>query len=162
MTPRWCPHPAKSLLVAACWLLLRESVALPDLLAAALLGLVLPPAVHGFLLQGAQLRHWGSAVRLVGVVLFDIVVSNVAVARIVLWPWSRPEPAWLEVPYTLKHPVAVMLLAGIVTTTPGTVTCVVDETRRRLLIHLLDGTHPAAVRAQIQQRYERALKEIFE
>jgi multicomponent K+:H+ antiporter subunit E len=55
-----------------------------------------------------------------------------------------------------------MLLAGIVTTTPGTVTCVVDETRRRLLIHLLDGTHPAAVRAQIQQRYERALKEIFE
>lgn len=162
MKPRWFAHPAKSLLVALCWLLLRQSLALPDLLTATLLGLVLPRLVFGFLGQDPAPRRWGRALRLGLLVLWDIVVANFTVARLVLSPWSRPQPAWLEVPYALQHPGAVMLLAGIVTTTPGTVSCVVDELRRVLLVHVLDGTDPAAVREQIQQRYERALKEIFE
>jgi multicomponent K+:H+ antiporter subunit E len=162
MTPRWFAHPAKSLLVAACWLLLRQSVALPDLLTAAVLGLVVPRLVHGFLGQDPAPRRWGRALRFAGVVLWDIVVSNLVVARLVLSPAARPQPAWLEVPYTLQHPGAVMLLAGIVTTTPGTVSCVVDEARRVLLVHVLDGTDPADVRAQIDRRYASALKEIFE
>jgi multicomponent K+:H+ antiporter subunit E len=162
MTPRWFAHPAKSLLVAACWLLLRQSLALPDLITAAVLGLVLPRLVFGFLSRDPAPRHWGRALRFAGVVLWDIVVSNLTVARIVLSPWSRPQPVWLDVPYTLQHPGAVMLLAGIVTTTPGTVSCVIDEARRVLVVHVLDGADPAAVRAQIEQRYARALKEIFE
>ena len=38
----------------------------------------------------------------------------------------------------------------------------VDEARRVLVVHVLDGADPAAVRAQIDQRYAQALKEIFE
>lgn len=162
MTPRWLAHPAKSLLVAALWLLLRQSLALPDLITAAVLGLLLPRLVFAFLSQDPAPRRWGRALRFAGVVLWDIVVSNLTVARIVLSPWARPQPVWLDVPYTLQHPGAVMLLAGIVTTTPGTVSCVVDEARCVLVVHVLDGADPAAVRAQIEQRYEHALKEIFE
>lgn len=162
MKARWFPHPATSLLVALCWLLLRQSLALPDLITAAVLGAVLPRLLSGFLGQDPAPRRWGSALRLGLRVLWDIVAANLTVARIVLSPRSRPQPAWLEVPYTLQHPGAVMLLAGIVTATPGTVSCVVDEPRRLLLVHVLDGTDPAAVRAQIRERYELALKEIFE
>lgn len=162
MKPRWFGHPMKSLLVAACWLLLRQSLALPDLLTAAALGLVVPRLVHGFLGHDPAPRRWGRALRFGLLVLWDIVVANIAVARIVLSPWSRPKPVWLEVPCTLQHPGAVMLLAGIVTTTPGTVSCVVDEVRRVIVVHVLDGADPAAVQAQIEQRYARALKEIFE
>lgn len=162
MTPRWFARPATSLLVALCWLLLRQSLALPDLITAAMLGLLLPRLVHGFLGQDPAPRRWGRALRLGVLVLWDIVVANLTVARIVLSPWSRPQPVWLEVPYTLQHPGTVMLLAGIVTTTPGTVSCVVDEARRLLLVHVLDGADAAAVQAQIHQRYELAVKEIFE
>lgn len=162
MSRGWFAHPVKSLLVAACWLLLRQSVALPDLITAAVLGLVLPRLVQPFLGHDPSPRRWGRALRFAGVVLWDIVVSNLVVARIVLSPWSRPQPVWVELPCTLQHPGAVMLLAGIVTTTPGTVTCVIDETRRVLVVHVLDGADPAAVQAQIRQRYEAALKEIFE
>lgn len=162
MTPRWFAHPVKSLLVAACWLMLRQSLALPDLITAAVLGAVLPRLVFGFLGHDPPPRRWGRALRFAFRVLWDIVVSNVVVARIVLWPWSRPQPAWVEVPYTLQHPGAVMLLAAIVTMTPGTVSCVVDEGRRVLIVHVLDGADPSAVRSQISQRYAQALKEIFE
>ncbi|MDP2004973.1 MAG: Na+/H+ antiporter subunit E [Rubrivivax sp.] len=162
MKARWFAHPVKSLLVAACWLLLRQSLALPDLITATVLGVALPRLVYGFLGHDPAPRRWGRALRFAGLVLWDIVVSNFVVARIVLSPWSQPQPAWVEVPYTLQHPGAVTLLAAIVTMTPGTVSCVVDEARRVLVVHVLDGAEPAAVQAQIHARYALALKEIFE
>lgn len=161
MAPLW-PFPFKSMLVAATWLLLRQSVALPDLLTAALLAWLLPRWASGFLGREPAPRRWGRALRFAALVLWDIVVSNMVVARIVLSPWSRPQPVWVQLPYELKHSGAVMLLASVVTNTPGTVSCVVDEARGTILVHVLDGSDPAAVVAQIRERYERALKEIFE
>jgi multicomponent K+:H+ antiporter subunit E len=94
-------------------------------------------------------------------VLWDIVRSNVTVARIVLQPGSNPQPAWLRVPYSLTDDRGVVLLATIITTTPGTVSCVIDEARREILVHALDAADPGAVVAEIVERYEQPLKEIF-
>ncbi|MGQ3051585.1 MAG: Na+/H+ antiporter subunit E [Roseateles sp.] len=162
MTPRWLAHPALSALLAAAWLLLQQSLDLPQLITAAALGIGLPWLLRGFLPAGGRLRHAGMAVRLLGVVLSDIVTSNLTVARIVLTPGSNPRPAWVLLPLDLTHPAAIALLATIITTTPGTVSCIVDETGRRIIVHALDCADPAAMAAQIKQRYERPLKEIFE
>ena len=158
----WFSHPVLSLLLAAAWLLLQRSLAPAQLLTAALLALLVPRLVHGFLGPGVRLRAVGTALRLAGVVLWDILVSNLAVARLVLDPSARPRPAWVPVPLALTHPTALSLLASIVTTTPGTVSCVVDEERREILVHALDCADPGALVADIQRRYEAPLREIFE
>ncbi|WP_128000242.1 Na+/H+ antiporter subunit E [Piscinibacter defluvii] len=158
----WFSHPVLSLLLAAAWLLLQRSLAPAQLLTAALLALLVPRLVHGLLGPGVRLRSVGTALRLAGVVLWDILVANLAVARLVLNPAARPRPAWVPVPLTLTHPTAVSLLASIVTTTPGTVSCVVDEERREILVHALDCADPGALVADIQRRYEAPLREIFE
>jgi multicomponent K+:H+ antiporter subunit E len=156
------PHPLLSLLLAAVWLLLQQSLALPQLITAALLGWWLPRLLHGFLGPATQVHAWGVALRLGGVVLWDIVLSNFTVARLVLWPRARLQPAWVVVPLEIRHPVAISLFATIITTTPGTVSCMVDEAAGQILVHALDCDDPAAAAAQMKQRYERALKEIFE
>lgn len=158
---RWVPHPWLSALIAIGWLLLQGSLAPAHLLWAAILGLVLPRLVHGFIGPAPRPRSVRVALRLVATVLGDIVVANLAVARLVLHPRRAPQPAWLRVPYTLDDPRGVMLLATIITTTPGTVSCVVDEQRREILVHALDTRDPQALVQEIQQRYERPLKEIF-
>ena len=56
---------------------------------------------------------------------------------------------------------AITLLAAVITTTPGTVSCVVDEERREILVHALDCDDVAAAAAQMKLRYERPLMEIF-
>ncbi len=157
----WLSHPVLSLLLAGAWLLLQQSLAVPQLISAAVLGLVLPRLLHGFLGPGTRLRAPVTALRFAGVVLWDIVVSNLTVARLVLNPASRPQPAWVPVPLALTNPTAITLLATIITTTPGTVSCVVDEARREILVHALDCADPAAMAAQIKQRYEVPLLEIF-
>jgi multicomponent K+:H+ antiporter subunit E len=150
-----------SLAVALCWLLLQGSLALPHLLAAVVIGAVVPRLAARLLGPPARLRSARAAARLAGVVLRDIVVANVTVAWIVLNPRSRPQPAWVRVPLALTHPDAVALLATIITTTPGTVSCMIDEARNEILVHALDGRDPAALVAEIRQRYEAPLKEMF-
>jgi multicomponent K+:H+ antiporter subunit E len=104
----------------------------------------------------------GRVLRFTALVLWDIVVANMAVARIVLDPRARPQPAWVPVPLVLRDPTAISLLATIITTTPGTVSCVIDDQRGEILVHALDCSDPAAMAAQIKQRYETPLQEIFE
>ncbi|MBX3635502.1 MAG: Na+/H+ antiporter subunit E [Rubrivivax sp.] len=157
----WFAHPALSVLLAAVWLLLRESLAPADLISAVIIGLVVPRVTHGFLGPAARPRSLPSALRFTLVVLWDIVVSNITVARIVLSPWSKPHPAWVPVPLDTRHPTAITLLATIITTTPGTVSCVVDDEKGEILVHALDCDDPAAMAAQIKERYERPLMEIF-
>lgn len=160
---RWFPHPMHSALIAATWLLLQQSVAVPNLLFAALLAWGLPRLVEGFTGTPAPPKAWRTGARLAVVVLHDIVVANVAVARLVLSPWARPEPIWVPLDLEIRDPRAVTLLATIITTTPGTVSCTVDESAHRILVHALDGSAGvAAIADEIRTRYERPLKEIFE
>ncbi|MCU7372544.1 Na+/H+ antiporter subunit E [Paucibacter sp. O1-1] len=158
---KWLSHPLLSLLLAAVWLLLQQSLALPQLITAAVLGLLLPRLLLGFLGPALRLRKPGLALRLVFIVLWDIVMSNLVVARLVLSPAARPQPAWVPVPLALRQPGAISLMASIITMTPGTVSCVVDEERHEILVHALDCRDPLALAAEIKSRYERPLLEIF-
>lgn len=157
----WLAHPALSVLLAVVWLLLRQSVAPADLVAAVALGLVVPKLTHRFLGPATTPRAFATALRFVLVVLWDIVVSNFTVARIVLSPASNPHPAWVPVPLDARHPTAISLLATIITMTPGTVSCIVDDEAGQILVHALDCDDPLAMAAQIKHRYERPLMEIF-
>lgn len=158
----WFEHLALSVLLAAVWLLVRESLAPVDLIFAVVMGLVVPRLARGFLDTALRPRALFTAVRFAFIVLWDIVVSNMTVARIVLDPRSSPRPCWVTVPLATRHAGAITLLATIITTTPGTVSCVVDDVRWEILVHALDCDDPQAMAAQIKQRYERPLMEIFE
>lgn len=163
---RWLPHPVLSLLLAVSWLLLQHTTALVHVISALLIGLIVPRLVHGFLGGRHPFRAPLTALRLFFVVLWDIVVSNVIVARLVLGPVDRPRPRFVKVPLDVRHPTAITLLATIITTTPGTVSAVVSEPEGdrpgEILVHALDCDDEAALVASIKQRYEQPLKEIFE
>jgi len=162
--PSWLkrifPHPALSIQLALTWLALSHSLAFVHLLSAALLGCLLPLVLRGFLADASAL-HWPSVFRLTGVVLWDIVKSNITVARITLGSLKGIQPAWVPVALQSDHPRVNMLLASIITMTPGTVSAVVYSQRREILVHALSCDDPAALALDIQQRYEAPLLRIF-
>ena len=158
---RWFPHPVVSCLVLTVWLGLHSSLAPIHIAGGVLLAGLVPPLLHRSLDGAGRTRRPGVAIRLAGVVLWDIVTANVAVARRVLGPMSRLRPGFIEVPLDLAHPDAVALLASIIAITPGTVVADIDEARSRILVHVLDLADPNALVSEIKHRYERPLKEIF-
>ena len=157
---RWLSHPILSLLLGVSWLALSHSLAPVHLLSALLIALIVPRLIHPFLGPAASI-HWGAALRLVWVVLKDIVMSNITVARLVLGPMKAMSPAWMAVPLASDHPMVNALFASIITTTPGTVSCVVDESRREILVHALNCDDAQAMIDDMKTRYEAPLLHIF-
>lgn len=157
---RWLSHPILSLLLGVSWLALSHSLAPVHLLSALLIALIVPRLIHPFLGPAASI-HWGAALRLVWVVLKDIVLSNITVARLVLGPMKAMSPAWVPVPLATDHPMVNALFASIITTTPGTVSCVVSETRREILVHALNCDDAQAMIDDMKTRYEAPLLHIF-
>lgn len=156
----WLAHPWLSALLAVSWVLLQQTLEPVHLLSAALIGLVIPRLLHQLLPPAPKIRIF-PAIKLALVVMGDIVTANITVAKLVLGPLSRPQPAWIRVPLELKHNTAISLLASIITTTPGTVSSNIDEERRYILVHALDCSDAEQMVAEIKQRYERPLQIIF-
>ena len=159
---RLLPSPLTSAVLFVSWLLLNESVSTGHLLLAALLAIAIPLAAAPVRGERARIRHPGAAMRLAMVVLWDIVVSNVEVARRILGPESRLKPAFVWVPLSIRDPHGIAALAGIITLTPGTLSSDLSEDQRHLLVHALHVDDEQALVASIKSRYEAPLMHIFE
>jgi len=94
-------------------------------------------------------------------VLKDIVTSNIEVARLILGRESAIRPDYVWVPLSLTDTHGIVVLAGIVTMTPGTLSADLSPDRSQLLVHAFNIDDPAALIATIKARYEAPLMEIF-
>ena len=158
---RWLPAPGLSLAVFVVWLLLVGTVAVAHVLLAALLAVLLPLLAQRLRDGNAGMRRPAVALKLVAVVLWDIVLSNIEVARQILSRESKLRPGFIWIPLELTNPHGIAALAGIITMTPGTVSSELSPDRRFLLVHCLHLEDADAAIAQIKARYEAPLREVF-
>ena len=151
-------------LLFVVWLLFAQSVALLQVVAGAALAFG-ASAIHRVLgpHAGPRRPHLWRAARLVGVVAYDIVLSNIAVLRIVLAPANPARRAgFLPIPLDTRHRGALAALSVIVTATPGTSWAGYDSERNVITLHVLDLRDEADFVREFKTRYERPLQEIFE
>lgn len=157
---KWLPHPLVSLIVGLSWILLGKSLDSGTLIVAAVLALVIPLMIKRFIDYTPNIQ-WVPAIKLFFVVLWDIIVSNVRVAKLVLGPTKNLHPKWFRVPLDTQHEEVNALLAMIITTTPGTVSAGIDQDRGDILVHALSTDDIEAEIETIKQRYEQPLITIF-
>lgn len=156
----WFSHPILSVLIAVSWMALMHSIEVFHLVAGVCIGIVIPRLIQPFLGERHRVNWW-QALRLTGIVLWDIVLSNIVVARLVLGDIHKMHPVWIRVPLATSHPTVNALFAMIITTTPGTVSAVVDEQRGLILVHALNCDDATAAALEMKQRYESALLQVF-
>lgn len=156
------PAPLLSLALFVSWLLLNNTIDAAHVLLAAALALAIPRLTEPLRPDKPRIRRWGVAAKLALVVLWDIVLANVEVARRILGPESAIRPRFVWVPLSIRDPHGIVTLAGIITMTPGTLSSDLSEDRRWLLVHAFNVDDEAALVATIKRRYEAPLREIFE
>ena len=163
MLHRYLPHPLLSLLIVVIWIFLVNEFSMGHLVLGIALGIAIPLMTSRYWPGRPRIRNVPAIVSFTLVVLWDIVVSNVQVAYLVLFRRSASlRSRFIEVPLDLHTPEAISVLAGTITMTPGTVSSDVSSDGRSLLVHCLDVGDADEVVANIKRRYERRLKEIFE
>jgi len=159
---RILPHPVLSATLMVLWLLLVNELSAGHLLLGALLGWAVPLYTARFWPEEVRIRRPLVLLRFTLVVLYDIVVANVTVARLILGPAERMQPAFVNMPLALRSEAAISLLASTISLTPGTVSAFLSADRRCLIIHCLHTTEPDELIATIRRRYEQPLKEVLE
>jgi multicomponent K+:H+ antiporter subunit E len=158
---RLLPAPFTSAVLFVSWLLLANTADPAHVVLAAVLAILLPLLLRRLRPDPPHPRRWRPVPRLAAVVLWDIIVSSVDLARRVLGPQSRLRPTFVEVPLALRDPHGISVLAAIITMTPGTLTADLAPEATHLLVHVFHADDPADVVASIKQRYEQPLLEIF-
>ncbi len=161
MRTRLLPHPALSLFLLVAWLLLNNSLAPGQIVLGALFGIGIPLMTRRFWPEAPTVGHWGILLRYVAVLLWDILVANMTVARLVFVANSSLRPAFFEMELQLTDDFAITVLTSTISLTPGTISADVSEDRRLLLIHSLDLVDEKELVDSIRRRYEAPLKEIF-
>jgi len=156
------PFPLASASVLILWLLLNQSLSIGHILLGSVIALVGGWTLTVLGAPKVHVRRLRTICLLLGLVLTDIIRSNIAVARIILGLARRRWTSGLvEIPLELRDPYGLAALACIITSTPGTLWVDFDATSGTLTIHVLDLIDKSEWVRIIKRRYERLLLEIF-
>lgn len=163
MLARLLPHPVLSVCLAVLWLLLVNGFSAGHVVLGLIVGVAIPKLTAAYWPGRLRLRRPGAILEYAAVVLWDILVSNVQVAYLVLFRRGETlRSHFVTVPLALGSAEAITVLAGTITLTPGTVSADLSADGGALLVHCLETADPATTVIQIKDRYERRLEAIFE
>lgn len=160
---RMIPHPVMSASILIVWLLLT-SFAMGNLVLGSLIALLAGWVVHRLHPPTPRIRRWRVIPKLMAIVVWDILKSNIAVARILLMGPNHPgyHSGFVELELKLRDQNALALLAIIICATPGTAWLEYEAEDGYLLLHVLDLRSESDWQTLIRDRYEALLMEIFE
>lgn len=159
---RVLPYPLLTASLIVLWMMLN-AFSLGHLLLGTVVALFASRAMAALQPSKPRLRRWQLIPRLMAVVLVDILQSNIAVVRIILFGGRRGrKPGFVAIPLELRDKTGLAVLACIVTSTPGTAWVEYTSATGVLMIHVLDLVDDEEWIALIKSRYEAPLREIFE
>ncbi|MEJ2646470.1 MAG: Na+/H+ antiporter subunit E [Gammaproteobacteria bacterium] len=90
-----------------------------------------------------------------------LVLSSWATARLILFEPDAPRRGFARLEYGDLSESGAVLLAALVTLTPGTSTVDIDTERRELLLHVLDGADLDATLAGIRRDFLQPIRRLL-
>ncbi|WP_173931113.1 Na+/H+ antiporter subunit E [Chelativorans sp. Marseille-P2723] len=151
-----------NILLALTWALVTASFTVPNLLLGFLLGAGALYLIRGQVGSPGYFSRGKKIVALTLLFLYELVMSAVRVAIVVLSPRMQIKPGIFAYPLKVERDFEITLLANMITLTPGTLSVDVSEDRKMLYVHALDCSDPDQLRQDIAEGFERRIMEAFE
>jgi multicomponent K+:H+ antiporter subunit E len=159
---RVLPYPVLTAALLLMWMLLT-SFSPGQFLLGGVIAAAASRAMAALHPSKPRLRRWQVIPKLLGIVVLDILRSNIAVASLILQGGGRDRMSgFVAIPLDLRDSTGLAVLACIVTSTPGTAWVEYAHDTGVLLIHVLDLKEEEEWVTLIKNRYEALLMEIFE
>jgi len=150
-----------NLVLAFVWVAVTGSASLHNLIFGLLIGAICVALVRH------QVGGTGYFTRLMRILslfllfLFELMKSAWSVASLVCSPKIQLKPGILRFDLSLEDDFQIVLLANMITLTPGTLSVDVSEDKKRLYIHALDCADPEGIRQDIANGFETKIREAF-
>jgi multicomponent Na+:H+ antiporter subunit E len=149
--------------LALIWATITGNFTALNLALGAGVGAVTALVLRNWLARPLALRRLRRITSLAVLFLWELIVSAVRVAFIVVRPNLKASlrPAIVAFPLTVKSDAEITLLANLITLTPGTLSVDVADDRSVLYVHVLDLVSRDQLIAEIAGGFERKVQEVF-
>jgi multicomponent Na+:H+ antiporter subunit E len=107
-----------------------------------------------------RLNIW-EGIKLLLVFIKEMIVANIQIAYIIISPAMNIHPGLIEYPLDIRNDGAIVLLANMISLTPGTLSVDISPDRKYIYVHAMVMETPDKLKAQIKQTFERRIQKML-
>lgn len=149
-----------NIFIAVVWMFLSGSITAKTFVIGYLIGFILLLVMRRFFSERLYVDRLWAAVKLIFIFIRELILSNIAVLRVVLRPKLNIQPRIFALPTDLKEDWEITLLSSLITLTPGTVVVHVSDDQNTLYVHAIDADDVSDAINSIKNTFEKAIKEV--
>ncbi len=149
-----------NILLAFGWMLLNGNYGSTDFTIGFVVGFFALLLTEPFRNKPNYGRKFWAALKLLAVFFYKLLTSSLQVVWDVITPTHLSHPAIINVPLEVESDFEIMLLANIVSLTPGSLSLDVSEDRKYLVIHAMFSQDEQSVIDDIKETLERRILEV--
>lgn len=150
-----------NLLLALSWVFVTEQFTPVNLFIGFVVGYVLLLLARPVLEPSRYFSKVPSVFGLLVYFAWEVTRANFRMAYYVLSPLDRMKPGVVAVPLEPMSDIQLVILANLITLTPGTLSLDVSDDHRVLFIHAMDVGDPDEIRREVKEGFERRVLDLF-
>ncbi len=152
---------AWNLALALAWVGMTGRLNASNLIVGFLVGYVVLLVLQGPVAMRGQIRRTRTALELLAVFTWEMLLANFRVAWDVVTPTHLMRPGVIAVPLDAREDFEILILANMVSLTPGTLSLDVADDRSVLYIHAMYLHDRERITRAIKDGFERRLLEVL-
>lgn len=149
-----------NVILGITWMLLKNSYMPVDFLKGYIMGLIIIFLFRRFFPTRFYLKPVFSFIHLLLVFIKELILSNIAVLKVVLSPKLNMKPGVFALPIELTKDWEIFLLSSMITLTPGTLVMKVSNDHKKLYVHAMHTPDVEDSINGIKNSFERLIKEV--
>lgn len=148
--------------LALGWAALMGTFTLPTLLVGFVIGYLALWVVRPMFGATTYFERVWRVLRLAGLFIYELFVSSLRVVWDVVTPTHLSQPGIIAMPLDVEGDGEILLVASLISLTPGTLSLDVSSDRKTLYVHAMFVEDPDALRQELKQGMERSVIEAVE
>ncbi|MBB3869268.1 Na+/H+ antiporter subunit E [Parageobacillus toebii NBRC 107807] len=149
-----------NVLLAFVWMFLSASFNASTFIVGYILGLLIIFMLRRYFHSRFYVIPFLVICKLILIFLKELLLSNIAVLKVILAPSMNIQPCIFALPLEVKKDWGITVLSNLITLTPGTLVVDVSEDRNTLYVHALDAPNVEETIKQIKESFEKTILEV--
>ena len=150
-----------NILLALVWIGLTGQFTVENFVVGFGLGFVLLWLSQRVMGRSVYFRKVPQVISFVGFFIWELLLANLRVAYDIVTPRHYMRPGVVAIPLDVTREAEIVLLANLITLTPGTLSLDISDDRRTLYVHAMHIDDLEQFRRDIKQGYERRVQEVL-
>ncbi|KYD29212.1 Na+/H+ antiporter subunit E [Parageobacillus toebii] len=149
-----------NVLLAFVWMFLSVSFNASTFIVGYILGLLIIFMLRRYFHSRFYVIPFLVICKLILIFLKELLLSNIAVLKVILAPSMNIQPCIFALPLEVKKDWEITVLSNLITLTPGTLVVDVSEDGNTLYVHALDAPNVEETIKQIKESFEKTILEV--